>query len=77
MPVHTKLDWKHLYHGYVVAGCNLATYIIVAVVVKDVDECILSGTNNCQQVCLNDPGSFTCSCNTGYMLGADGFTCVG
>lgn len=29
----------------------------------DIDECQL---NSCDQVCTNRPGSYTCSCRTGY-----------
>ncbi len=41
----------------------------------DINEC---ATNNggCAQVCTNSPaGSFTCSCNAGYTLNADGHSC--
>lgn len=40
----------------------------------DVNEC---NTNNggCSQTCSNTQGGFTCSCNTGYQLAADGKTC--
>ncbi len=38
----------------------------VLFVCADIDEC--STTNNCQQLCTNTPGSYTCSCRTGYTL---------
>ena len=31
----------------------------------------------CQQICLNDFGSYSCACNNGYRLGSDGRTCIG
>jgi hypothetical protein len=46
---------------------------------SDIDECT-ANTDNCDDTnggCTNTEGSFTCSCNTGYNLEADGFTCTG
>ena len=31
----------------------------------DINECETSG-HNCSQTCTNTPGSYTCSCRTGY-----------
>ena len=42
----------------------------------DIDECDLN-THNCDQVCLNNVGSFSCDCGFGYELGGDGTTCNG
>ncbi len=42
----------------------------------DIDECA-EGTDQCDQNCHNNIGSYTCSCNTGYRLNADGFRCDG
>ena len=41
----------------------------------DINECADSN-GGCGQVCSNSPGSFSCGCRTGYMLSADGITCV-
>lgn len=35
------------------------------------------GTSNCDQLCNNTIGSFTCDCRDGYILAADMFTCEG
>ena len=43
---------------------------------KDIDECRM-GTHGCDHICSNDPGSYTCSCNTGYDLTSNGRTCKG
>ncbi|CAC5419920.1 EGF-containing fibulin-like extracellular matrix protein 1,Fibrillin-1,Fibulin-1,Fibulin-5,Fibrillin-2 [Mytilus coruscus] len=42
---------------------------------SDINECQL-GTHNCQQLCSNKNGSFTCSCRTGYTLNIDQTTCT-
>ena len=43
----------------------------------DIDECTMD-TDGCAQTCTNEPaGSFTCSCDAGYNLNADGKTCDG
>ncbi|XP_064386521.1 uncharacterized protein LOC135335055 isoform X2 [Halichondria panicea] len=45
-----------------------------APVCSDINEC--SGTaHGCDQICTNTPGSYTCDCNTGYRLAADGREC--
>ena len=41
----------------------------------DINEC--TGSNNCQQVCTNTEGSFTCGCEAGYVLDSEGATCSG
>ena len=40
------------------------------------DECA-ANTDNCEQVCINQAGSFKCGCNDGYKLKANGFQCEG
>ena len=42
---------------------------------SDVNECA-QDLDNCQQLCSNTVGSFTCSCEIGYELDVDGFTCA-
>ena len=42
----------------------------------DIDECAV-GTHNCDQNCHNNIGSFTCTCNAGSNLAADGHSCLG
>ena len=40
----------------------------------DIDEC-LAETDLCEQMCINTPGSYDCSCDDGYT--EDGFNCTG
>ena len=42
----------------------------------DINECA-QGTDLCEQDCHNVPGSYLCSCNSGYTLNSDGHTCDG
>ncbi len=44
--------------------------------VSDVDECT-EGMDKCDHNCHNTNGSYTCSCNGGYTLHSNGFTCIG
>lgn len=48
----------------------------------DIDECALAavtGLQACQgdAECKNTPGSFTCSCPSGYVMALHGQSCVG
>lgn len=44
--------------------------------IQDIDECA-ADTDGCDHICMNTPGSYTCSCNSGYNLLTDGHTCTG
>jgi len=44
--------------------------------ISEIDECS-TGEDNCQQLCNNLPGTYNCSCNTGFMLNNDSRTCSG
>ena len=47
--------------------CLLSVY-------SDIDEC---AANPCDQFCQNIPGSYECSCDSGYTLNSDFHTCDG
>ena len=53
------INWIH--------AISISTYI-------DEDECV-AGTHNCDQVCVNEEGSYSCACQVGYALTPDGLTC--
>lgn len=48
----------------------------------DIDECALAAVTGLQAChgnakCRNSPGSFTCSCPSGYVMALNGQSCVG
>ena len=44
---------------------------------SDIDECALDN-GGCDHTCINDQGSYECTCNEGYLLNTeDGTTCTG
>ena len=42
----------------------------------DIDECA-ENSHNCDHVCHNNIGSFTCTCNAGSTLADNGYSCLG
>ena len=42
----------------------------------DIDECT-EGISQCNQLCINTIGSFTCDCISGFIIDVDGRTCDG
>ena len=44
------------------------------VIVIDIDECS-TNAHECEDVCSNTVGSYSCSCGEGYVLNEDGRTC--
>ena len=45
-------------------------------IITDISECT-SYNGGCSQTCSNTPGSYSCSCNSGYVLNIDGHNCTG
>ena len=45
-------------------------------IVPDINECV-ENRDNCEQLCNNRAGAFTCSCRSGYQLDSDGRSCTG
>jgi len=44
----------------------------------DIDECKSSSLTNCEQICVNNEGSYLCACFDGYQLNStDRMSCYG
>ena len=41
----------------------------------DIDECSNDTLNNCEQICKNAPGNYTCDCHYGYTRNHNQVTC--
>ena len=57
-----------LVYGSIIGG-NVNSWTIFV----DIDEC--SRVHGCEHECINSPGSFTCSCKSGWVLSDDGTSC--
>ena len=49
--------------------------LMILFLFSDIDECSSDTTHNCEQVCVNSEGSYTCSCNDGFTLQSDLQSC--
>ena len=56
-------------------SANSLIYMCVCIV-SDINECV-ENRDNCEQLCFNRAGAFTCSCRPGYQLDSDGRSCTG
>ena len=65
--VTTVQVWKSCGYQYKKIILNICT---------DINECA-SYNGGCSQSCINTPGSYTCSCSSGYILDVDGHNCTG
>ena len=52
----------------------LSTWFMLSIL-SDVNEC--QSSNDCQQVCINTNGSYSCACNVGFHLSIDQQSCIG
>ncbi len=59
-----------------VLTCSNSSLSLTVNGIADVDECTVDN-GGCHHNCLNLIGSYTCSCNGGYVLNADQHTCEG
>ena len=42
----------------------------------DVNECA-DDSHSCSHICENNPGSYTCSCHSGYQISSNEVNCQG
>ena len=52
------------------------TIYLLCTVFVDIDECN-KNVDRCEQNCVNAKGTYECSCNTGFILESDGYSCLG
>ena len=62
--------------GYLKNSCDDIELNKNVSLVTDINECY-ENISGCAQNCKNAIGGFTCSCNTGYILGKDSLSCNG
>ncbi|RDD42220.1 Mucin-like protein, partial [Trichoplax sp. H2] len=60
--------------GYTCSGCPLGYYADGAKC-SDINECD-SGDHQCEQMCINEDGSYSCQCLPGYVLSDDNHNCL-
>ena len=53
-----------------------AYYCTISPCYTDIDECS-DGIHQCMQNCNNSLGSYICTCESGFIIDADGITCDG
>jgi len=68
----------------VIARCNTGVIQVITPVIacddclSDVDECSPGGRGPCEQLCINEPGSYRCQCHPGFTQPShDPRRCVG
>lgn len=66
----------HVYNTTIVAKIAKFLHLHIYILFKDVDECA-NYNGGCAHTCNNEPGTYRCTCDTGFKLGADGKVCTG
>ena len=51
--------------------------IIYIFIFSDTNECANKSLHRCNQICENTLGSYKCSCEKGFEISRDGYTCEG
>ena len=55
---------------------TIIIHILIFSIILDINECLIYN-GNCSHHCNNIPGSYMCSCNSGYIINIDGHNCSG
>ena len=65
-----------LVEGHVLVCFNTLLSFQLMMYISDINEC---NTNNggCDQNCINQPGTYHCTCNAGYTLSSNLHSCIG
>ena len=56
-------------------GTETNVYSHVFCISTDIDECA-EGSDECEHMCMNTEGNYTCSCYESYLLADDGKSCT-
>ena len=56
-------------------GTETNVYSHVFCISTDIDECA-EGSDECEHMCMNTEGNYTCSCFETYLLADDGKSCT-
>ena len=59
-----------------IGKCTLSELDVDLLLHVDINECATL-IDDCEQVCTNKNGSYSCSCNNGYILQNDNRSCIG
>ena len=70
-----QMDTAVTVHMYTVVLIDIE-YRYCCITTIDINECA-TNMGGCEQRCVNTPGGFHCTCNSGYTLNSDGITCTG
>ena len=63
-------------HHYTCFMCVHAVICLIIIAFLDINGCELA-TDDCDQLCVNDLGSYHCECYTGYFRDNNLSSCVG
>ena len=61
-------------HSVLVSANKIPSHCVCYALFSEIDECS-EGTSNCDHICINTNGSYTCDCDSGHLLQPDGHTC--
>ena len=63
-------------NGWIACGTWSGPNICFLYPYLDINECLIDN-GGCDHNCSNSVGSYSCSCNNGYLLNNNGYTCEG